>query len=86
MEYMVDLNNKNILVTGGCGFIGSNFIEYLFKNYKNITVVNIDKHGVGSRSMDHMYEKFESNNKYHEIQGDLVDLHIYPHHVWKSLK
>ena len=35
---------SNILVTGGCGFIGSNFITYLFKNtsFKG-KIVNIDK-------------------------------------------
>ena len=36
MEY------KNILVTGGCGFIGSHFIRHLFSEYKDIRVVNVD--------------------------------------------
>ena len=31
-----------IMVTGGCGFIGSNFIKYVFKN-KNAKILNIDK-------------------------------------------
>jgi dTDP-glucose 4,6-dehydratase len=35
---------KNIMVTGGCGFIGSNFIRYLFKNTNfDGTIINIDK-------------------------------------------
>ena len=33
---------KNILVTGGAGFIGSNFIHYLLRNYEDIFVVNLD--------------------------------------------
>ncbi len=35
---------NNLMVTGGCGFIGSNFIHYLFKssNYKG-KVINVDK-------------------------------------------
>ena len=35
---------KHILVTGGCGFIGSNFIRYLFSEigFKG-TVINVDK-------------------------------------------
>ena len=33
---------KNYLVTGGCGFIGSNYIRYMFKNYKDITIINLD--------------------------------------------
>jgi dTDP-glucose 4,6-dehydratase len=32
----------NLLVTGGCGFIGSNFINYIAKNYSNYFIVNID--------------------------------------------
>jgi len=33
----------NILVTGGLGFIASNFIEYLLENYEKIRIVNVDK-------------------------------------------
>ena len=32
-----------ILVTGGCGFIGSNFIHYFLKKYPDDSVVNVDK-------------------------------------------
>lgn len=32
---------KKILVTGGCGFIGSNFIRYLFENYE-YKIINLD--------------------------------------------
>jgi UDP-glucose 4,6-dehydratase len=32
----------NLLVTGGCGFIGSNFINYIAKNYPNYFIVNVD--------------------------------------------
>jgi len=31
-----------ILVTGGCGFIGSNFIRYILKHYKPAYVTNVD--------------------------------------------
>jgi len=34
--------NGNILVTGGCGFIGSNFINYILTKYDNINIYNID--------------------------------------------
>jgi len=33
----------NILITGGCGFIGINLINHLFKSYDNIFILNIDK-------------------------------------------
>ena len=32
----------NLLVTGGCGFIGSNFINYIAKVYPNYFIVNVD--------------------------------------------
>ncbi|MEA4912173.1 MAG: dTDP-glucose 4,6-dehydratase [Oscillospiraceae bacterium] len=34
---------KNVLVTGGAGFIGSNFILYMLDKYDDINIVNIDK-------------------------------------------
>ena len=48
---MVDLSNKTVIVTGGGGFIGSNFIEMLISKYDGINIVNIDKGGIGSRSL-----------------------------------
>jgi dTDP-glucose 4,6-dehydratase len=34
---------KNIIVTGAAGFIGSNFIEFIYEKYNNINVIVIDK-------------------------------------------
>ena len=34
---------KKILVTGGCGFIGSNFIHHVFQKKTEIEIVNLDK-------------------------------------------
>ena len=33
---------KNILVTGGCGFIGSHFIRHLLENYPGCRIINLD--------------------------------------------
>ena len=34
---------RTYLVTGGAGFIGSNYIHYMFKKYKNdIRIINVD--------------------------------------------
>ena len=34
---------KRILVTGGCGFIGSNFIQYILQKDSSIFITNLDK-------------------------------------------
>ena len=34
---------KTYLVTGGAGFIGSNFIHYMLKKYSDIKIINYDK-------------------------------------------
>ncbi len=33
---------NNLLITGGSGFIGSNFINYCFEKYSNVNIINID--------------------------------------------
>lgn len=40
---------KHVLVTGGYGFIGSNFIHLLYKTYPDIQVINVDKLSYCSR-------------------------------------
>ena len=35
-------NCKNLLVTGGAGFIGSNFIKYIFEKYEDLNIINYD--------------------------------------------
>ena len=32
-----------LLITGGCGFIGSNFIRYILSKYEDARIVNLDK-------------------------------------------
>lgn len=42
VKYNVDLEGKTVLVTGAVGFIGSNLVKRLFRDYKDIKVVGID--------------------------------------------
>ena len=38
----MDFRSKNLLVTGGAGFIGSNFIKYFLDKYSDTRVINVD--------------------------------------------
>jgi dTDP-glucose 4,6-dehydratase len=60
-----------LLVTGGAGFIGSNFISYMLNKYENIEIVNLDKLTYAG-SLNNIKE--EMNNPRHTfIRGDICD-------------
>lgn len=42
VKYNIDLNGKTVLVTGAAGFIGSNLVKRLFKDFNDIKVIGID--------------------------------------------
>ena len=67
---MLDLTSKKILVTGGLGFIGSNFIICLQDRF-NADIVNVDK--LSYASNDPLSLNFEKRGKYKFIRADLAD-------------
>jgi dTDP-glucose 4,6-dehydratase len=54
---------QRILVTGGCGFIGSNFINYVLDNDLVESVVNIDKCTYASNK-NYIKPKYRNSNRY----------------------
>jgi len=64
-------NYFDILITGGFGFMGSNFIRYLLKNYDDLKILNIDKLGYGANP-DNLKE-FENDSRIKNIVGDISD-------------
>lgn len=63
--------NKNILVTGGCGFIGSNFIPYFLNKYANYSIINIDKLTYAGSTEN--LKSIENNSRYKFIKGDICN-------------
>ncbi len=65
---------KRFLITGGCGFIGSNFIHYLAKNSPDAIVINLDKLGYGADLKN--LKDLPSIFNYTFVQGDITDKNL----------
>ncbi len=65
------MQQKSILVTGGAGFIGANFILHLFERGINAKIVNLDKltYAADLRNL----EQVANHKNYHFVQGDICD-------------
>lgn len=62
---------KNILVTGGAGFIGSNFIRYMLNKYKDYKIVNLDLLTYAG-NIKSLYD-IQDNPNYLFVKGDIAD-------------
>lgn len=60
-----------ILITGGCGFIGSNFIRHMLKHYRNYRIYNLDVLTYAGNQAN--LDEVKDNHNYHFIQGDIRD-------------
>jgi dTDP-glucose 4,6-dehydratase len=61
----------NVLVTGGAGFIGSNFILYMLNKYPNYRIVNLDALTYAG-NLENL-QGIENNRQYTFVKGDIVD-------------
>lgn len=63
--------NKTILITGGAGFIGSNFITYYLKTYPDIEIVNLDKLTYAGNLSN--LDEVKNDSRYIFVKGDICD-------------
>ena len=62
---------KNVLITGGSGFIGSNFLKLILQKYPNTNFVNLDLLTYASNKKN--TESFKDFNNYFFYKGDICD-------------
>ncbi len=63
-----------LLITGGAGFIGSNFVLYWLKKYPQDKIVNLDKLTYAG-NLENL-KSVEKNQNYSFIQGDICDIKL----------
>lgn len=62
---------KTILITGGCGFIGSNFIRYALENHSDWNIVNLDKLTYAGNPEN--LASVRNHPRYRFLRGDICD-------------
>lgn len=65
---------KTYLVTGGAGFIGSNFVLYMLKKYENIRIINLDKLTYAG-NLENL-KSIKNDSRHIFVQGDICDVDL----------
>ena len=63
---------RNILITGGAGFIGSHLVKHFVKKYKNYNIINVDKLTYASNI--HFLKEINNFKNYTFVQTDICNL------------
>jgi dTDP-glucose 4,6-dehydratase len=65
---------KNLMVTGGAGFIGSNFVHYMLKTHHIYHIISYDKLTYAG-NLDNVKD-IEDDSRYHFVKGDICDAEL----------
>jgi dTDP-glucose 4,6-dehydratase len=69
-------NDKmRILITGGCGFIGSNFVNYIMKKYPTIHLINLDALYYCA-DVNNVHKNIQQSSNYTFVHGNLCDMNL----------
>ena len=69
---------KNLLITGGCGFIGSNFVNHIFKINPDYNIINFDAMYYCA-SENNVHEEVRNSIRYKLIKGNLCSFDLVNH-------
>lgn len=65
---------EKYFITGGCGFIGSNFLRYILKNDESVQIINLDKLTYAGNPQN--LNEFKDDERYIFYHGDICDQKI----------
>jgi len=68
---MTDFQPKKILVTGGAGFIGCNYVRYMLEADENVQIINLDALTYAG-SLENLKD-LPSESRHTFVQGDICD-------------
>ena len=74
---------KKLLVTGGCGFIGSNFINYFNQNRLDFSIINLDAMYYCA-SHTHINDIVKKSNRYTFIKGNICNTNLVKHILYSN--
>ena len=69
---------QNLLITGGCGFIGSNFINYYYFKNHNVRIINLDAMYYCANELN-IKEEIRNSDRYYLIKGNLCSIDLLNH-------
>jgi len=71
-------SRATILITGGCGFIGSHFIHFIFHKYSHIHIINIDALYYCA-NISNIPEYIRNSSRYTFVKGNIKSLDLMSH-------